>query len=1082
MAMEAARLKVTVGSDTSSAEQGLESFSGKLNSASQKMAQMGGKMTLGITAPLVGIAGAALNSAADFEQSMNVMEQVTSATSSQMAAMQAQALELGAATSFSAGEAADAMLELGKAGMDTEDIMASIGGVMDLAAAGGVNLAEAASLTAATLNAFHLEASESTRVADLLAATANASAADISDLGQGMQQAGFAFSMANQPVENLAASLAILTNVGLTGSDAGTALKNAFMRMMNPTKEAAGIMNELGISFYDASGNMKMLPDIIGNLNVATAGMTAEQRDAALATIFLSDGMKAMIPLMDQGKDGFNGMVTEVSEFGAAGDVADARMKGLSGSIEYLSGSVESFLIGAALPFLDTIGGFVRGAADLLSSFSSLPQPVINAGLAFLGFLAAIGPIMLAVSGLTAAFAFLLSPIGLVIAGVALLGAAWALNIGGIQEITATAFADVQAQFNLLVLAMTTIGTAISEFGLASVEARDAFALFGPTAATLGLYIVGAAAAFQILWASLTGATTSLTSLEGWQTLVTDAFGPSAVGMILGFAAGVMAAMLFIQTSIDALVTFLTPSFARVQEAFLTIGTQLTALGPQFQALLDAVQPIFMALVGLVAQFGVAFTIGFVGLVALGANLFAAVITNMGSILSVAMAQMTLILTSFTTIFTALGTGIKAVIDGDWTTAWDSAATIVATFGTLVLGSLTNLGFLIMTAYGIIKTAVTNTFADMGTDVTAQFTALETRVQAFWTWLTGLSIGDAVGGIATGFGAWVTELTGWEPKTPAWVKDLVLWEPGPAKWVTDLQAWEPKLPAWVTGLILWEPGPAQWVTDLTLWEPKLPMWVTNLTAWEPKLPAWITTLTTWEPSLPAWVTNLTLWEPKLPMWVTNLTLWEPKLPMWVTNILAWEPKLPAWVTNILAWEPKLPAWVTSLTLWEPALPAWVTTLTGWIAITPAWAGMLMAWVALTPGWATSLMAWIALLPDWVTTLTGWVASKPTWVTNLLDWIPTTPPWLNSLLGWSPPPITYQSSGTLGTQNENTTPPGVPRVAPLRNQSFNGNNNGTQDRNAGITMNVNVASMNSDMDIHSTYAALARQWQQRARLA
>ena len=82
------------------------------------------------------------------------------------------------------------MLELGKAGMDTEDVLASIGGVMDLATAGGVGLAEAASLTAATINAFGLEASEATRIADLMAATANASAADITDLGQGMRAAG----------------------------------------------------------------------------------------------------------------------------------------------------------------------------------------------------------------------------------------------------------------------------------------------------------------------------------------------------------------------------------------------------------------------------------------------------------------------------------------------------------------------------------------------------------------------------------------------------------------------------------------------------------------------------------------------------------------------------------------------------------------------------------------------------------------------------------------------------------------------------------------------------------------------------
>lgn len=462
MSITAAKLMTEVGADTSAAEKGVAGFGNKLNSMAKSMATTGSGLSLAITAPLMGIAAAAISSASEFEQNMNVLQQVVGATSTDMASMQAEALRLGAVTSFSAGEAAEAMLELGKAGMGTQDIMASIGGVLDLAAAGGIGLAEAANITANALNAFHLEASESSRVANLLAATANASSADISDLAQGMQQAGFAFANANQPIENLAAALAILTNVGLTGADAGTALKNAFMRMMNPTQEATAVMNELGISFYDAQGNMKALPDIIDMLNTATAGLTNEQRDAALSTILMSDGMKAMLPLMDQGSVGFNEMVTSVTQAGAASDVAGARMKGLSGGIEYLKGSVDSFLIGAALPFLSTLGDLARGAGDLLTQVGTLPQPILNAALAFGAVLAATGPLMLAISGLTAALGFLLSPIGLVIAGVALLASAWTLNIGGIQEITATTFGAAQEWFTTTAEGATALASSIA--------------------------------------------------------------------------------------------------------------------------------------------------------------------------------------------------------------------------------------------------------------------------------------------------------------------------------------------------------------------------------------------------------------------------------------------------------------------------------------------------------------------------------------------------------------------------------------------------------------------------------------------
>lgn len=462
MAIEAARLFVKVGSDTREGERGLLSFNDRLNQSARNLTMTGGIMTAGLTLPLLAVGKSALDMAGDYEQSMNVLQQVTGASAEVMSALNAQALTLGAETVFSAGEAANAMLELGKAGMSTEQIMAAIPGVMDLAAAGGVGLAEAASLTAATLNAFHLEASESARVADLLAAAANASAADIADLGAGMQQAGFAFALANQPVENLAASLAILTNVGLTGSDAGTALKNAFMRMMNPTVEATAAMQELGISFYDAQGAMLGLPEIIDILNSATEGLTDQQRDQALATIFLSDGMKALIPLMDAGSEGFNAMVDTVTEAGAATEVANARMAGLKGGMEELRGSVESFLIGAAQPFLGTLGNLARAAGDAITWFGALPQPVINASLAFAGILAAAGPAITGLGLLAGAVGFLISPLGLLVAASAALAAAWVADFGGIQGITATAMSNAQGWFDSTLASAQNLATGIS--------------------------------------------------------------------------------------------------------------------------------------------------------------------------------------------------------------------------------------------------------------------------------------------------------------------------------------------------------------------------------------------------------------------------------------------------------------------------------------------------------------------------------------------------------------------------------------------------------------------------------------------
>ncbi len=407
-------------------------------------------LTAAVTAPVVAMGATALSAASDFEGAMNVMQQVSGATASDMAQLQAQALELGRATSFSAGEAADAMLELGKAGMSVADVTAALPGVLTLAAAGGVDMAEAASLTTAALNAFGLEAAASADIANMFAAAANASAADISDLGQGFQQAGFAFAASKQSAQDLTASLALLTNVGLTGSDAGTALKNAMMRLMNPTKEAAAAMAQLGIDVFDAKGQMLPWADVIQEFSTATAGLSDETKQAALSTILMGDGMKAMLPLLDAGKTGFLDMKAAVEAQGAAQAVADARMKGLGGAVEYFKGTIESTLIEAVLPFMDGIAAAMRQAADFVAGFSRIAPEVRNVIVVATAAAAAVGPLLIGLGMVSSAIgsalpvlaaaggaiAALASPIGLVVAAVGALGVAFATDFAGIRTAT----------------------------------------------------------------------------------------------------------------------------------------------------------------------------------------------------------------------------------------------------------------------------------------------------------------------------------------------------------------------------------------------------------------------------------------------------------------------------------------------------------------------------------------------------------------------------------------------------------------------------------------------------------------------
>jgi TP901 family phage tail tape measure protein len=458
---EASAVLRAVGRDVDGLQGQLVRFAGKA-------AAIGAGLTAGLTLPMAAVAKQALDTGIEYEAALNMMQAVSGATAEQMAAVSATAKALGADMTLpatSAGDAAAAMVELAKGGLSVEDAMNAAKGALQLSAAGQIENAEAAKIVAQALNAFHLEGSEAIRVADLLAAGANASAADVRDLAIGFQQAGFAFSATGQHAEDLVAALGILTNVGLTGSDAGTALKNAMIRLISPTDEAAKLMASLGISVYDAAGNMLPFRSIVEILSNTLGPMTEQQRNAALETIFLSDGMKAMIPILDAGVAGWDAMFTAVTHEGAAAELAAAKMAGLGGALEGLKSQVETALLTLAEPVMGTLEGWARGAAVLVPLVTELDPALLAAGGAFLLVLAAAGPVIAIVAAIAAGIAFLISPLGLAVVAIALLAAAFASDFLGIRTITeevgGAVVAWFQEQWPLIEATVTEVMTAV---------------------------------------------------------------------------------------------------------------------------------------------------------------------------------------------------------------------------------------------------------------------------------------------------------------------------------------------------------------------------------------------------------------------------------------------------------------------------------------------------------------------------------------------------------------------------------------------------------------------------------------------
>lgn len=401
----------------------LQRSTGRLTSI---MAAAGKAMAVGFTVALGGAAAAIVKIGSTYEQSLNVFQSVSQASAATMDEVRAKAKALGADLSLpatSAADAAAAMTELVKAGLSVNDTMAASKGVLQLAAAAQVDEARAAQITANALNAFHLSGDQAVRVADLLAAAANSSSGEITDMADALQMSAAVFSAAHIPIEDLTAAIAEMANQGIIGSDAGTSLKQMLLALQTPSKKAQTAMSELGISLYDANGAMVPFRDLIGQFSGALATMTQEQREAALGTIFGSDAIRSSNIVLAGGVEAFDKMTAAVTRQGAAAEVAAAKTKGLAGAWEGLKSQLETGAIDAferLSPALEaglrTLSGQVPALmasfAPAIDQISGALLPALGPVLTVLGsLLSALGPVIAVIVRMAAAVTQALLPV-----------------------------------------------------------------------------------------------------------------------------------------------------------------------------------------------------------------------------------------------------------------------------------------------------------------------------------------------------------------------------------------------------------------------------------------------------------------------------------------------------------------------------------------------------------------------------------------------------------------------------------------------------------------------------------------------
>ena len=416
-------LNVVLGLKVENFQRGIRKAQRSMNRFANQMRSAGQSLTTNVTLPIVAIGGNAIRVAAQFESAMNQVAAVSGATGKDFKDLENLAKQLGETTSFSASQAAEGMSFLAMAGLEVNDILQSMPGVLNLAAAGQMDLAQASDIASNILTGFGKDASEMNQAVDVLAKTFTSSNTNLVQLGEAMAYVAPVAASAGLQFEEVSAAVGLLGNAGIQASMAGTSLRGAISRLLNPTSEAQKILDELGITALDASGKIRPLNEIIQMLE--ESGATTGQ----IMQLFGQYAGPGMSALVSQGSDALRSLTSELENSGGtAQKIADKQLEGLNGSLKRLQSAFEGLMITIAESgLLDAatalITDLTNAVGKLAVKFRNLSPDSQKMAVAIAAVTAAIGPLLLVVSSIVKSFSVLsgivLSTTGVVIGVVA---------------------------------------------------------------------------------------------------------------------------------------------------------------------------------------------------------------------------------------------------------------------------------------------------------------------------------------------------------------------------------------------------------------------------------------------------------------------------------------------------------------------------------------------------------------------------------------------------------------------------------------------------------------------------------------
>lgn len=380
----------------------------KLKTVGSNISSAGEKL-LPVTAAVTGLGTASVTTAANFESSMSQVQATMGVTKDAMSTVDGQSVntmdtlsklakKMGAETVFSASECAEALNYLALAGYDTQQMCDTLPTVLNLAAAGDIDLAAASDMVTDAMSALGMGVDEAETMVDQMAKTASTTNTSVAQLGEGILTIGATAKTVKGGTAELNTALGILANNGIKGAEGGTHLRNIILSLQNPTDKVAEQMEALGLSVYDSDGNMRSLNDILGDLNKSMDGMTSAEKSNIISKIFNKTDLSSVNALLANTGDTWDDRQEAILKSGgAAQQMADTQLDNLQGQLTILKSALEGLAISFGellMPAIKQIVSWIQKFVDWLNSMGEGTKKVIMT-IALLA--AALGPVLIVI-------------------------------------------------------------------------------------------------------------------------------------------------------------------------------------------------------------------------------------------------------------------------------------------------------------------------------------------------------------------------------------------------------------------------------------------------------------------------------------------------------------------------------------------------------------------------------------------------------------------------------------------------------------------------------------------------------------